>query len=240
VARRTSLVEVVTERLLERVVSGEFPEGVALPPEAVLAQESGASRLTVREAVKVLASQGVLQPVQGRGTYVSPADRWTSVEALVRLHRGDAAYAIEQLVEVRTMIEVGAAELFARHGTEEDLTAMAEDLDRMRAAHAAGAVDDFVTADISFHDRVLQGCGNPFVRATFRPISRALHDARLRTSEVPVIREHALAEHESILTALRDRSAPAAGDAMRSHLDQTRDDAHQYLTSPAGDAGPTT
>lgn len=230
-ARRASLVEVVTERLLERIVSGEFGEGSALPPEAELATQCGASRLTVREAVKVLAAQGVLRPVQGRGTYVGPVDDWTSVEALVRLTPGGAAAAIEQLVEVRTMIEIGAAELFARHRTEDALVGMAENLAAMRAAHAAGDVETFVTADFGFHDRILAGCGNPFVRATVRPIARALHEARVRTSAVPDIREHAIAEHGGILAALRDGSPEAAGAAMRSHLLQTRDDARHFLGS---------
>lgn len=121
---------------VERIGSGEFAEGSALPPEALLAEQVGASRLTVREAVKVLASQHVLRPVQGRGTYVNPVDRWTSLEAIIRVQRGDGVKAIAQLVEVRAMIEVGAAELFAGRVTDPELTAMDADLDKMRAAHA--------------------------------------------------------------------------------------------------------
>lgn len=228
---RTSLVETVTERLLERIVSGEFAEGAALPPEGVLAEQSGASRLTVREAVKVLASQQVLRPVQGRGTYVNPVDRWTSLEAIVRVQRGDAVKAIAQLVEVRAMIEVGAAELFASRNTDGELDAMAGDLDRMQAAHDRTDVDAFVAADMAFHNRILEGCGNPFVPATFLPIARALQDARHRTSEVAQIREHAILEHGNIIKALRSGSAEQAGASMRAHLIQTRDDARRYLSS---------
>lgn len=227
---RTSLVETVTERLLERIVSGEFAEGDAMPPEAILAEQSGASRLTVREAVKVLASQDVLRPVQGRGTFVNPADRWTSLEALIRIQRGDARKAIAQLVEVRAMLEVGAAELFASRSTDEELDAMDADLAKMRAAHAGADVDAFVAADLTFHNRVIEGCGNPFVPAAFRPIAQALQSARYRTSEVREIREHAIAEHGNIVEALRTGSPSAAGKAMRSHLIQTRDDARQYLS----------
>ena len=232
---RTSLVETVTERLLERVVAGEFPEGVALPPETELAEQCGASRLTVREAVKVLASQNVLRPVQGRGTYVNSADKWTSLEALIRVQRGDASKAIAQLVEVRAMIEVGAAELFASRSTDEELDAMDADLEKMRAAHARTDVDAFVAADLTFHNRVLEGCGNPFVPAAFRPIAKTLQSARYRTSEVGEIRKHAIVEHGNIVEALRTGSASAAGAAMRAHLIQTRDDARQYLSvSPDG------
>ncbi|HKX66603.1 MAG TPA: FadR/GntR family transcriptional regulator [Intrasporangium sp.] len=227
-----SLVDTVTDTLLERIVSGEFSGGRALPPEDLLAEQSGASRLTVREAVKVLASQNVLRPVQGRGTFVNPAERWTSLDAIVRVQRGDATKAIAQLVEVRAMIEVGAAELFASRATDPELRAMAADLESMRTAHAESDVHAFVAADMSFHNGILDGCGNPFVPATFLPISRALQDARYRTSEVAVIREHALVEHGNILDALGTGSAQAAGAAMRSHLIQTRDDAREHLGTP--------
>jgi GntR family transcriptional repressor for pyruvate dehydrogenase complex len=69
------------------------------------------------------------------------------------------------------------------------------------------------------------------VPATFRPISRALQNARYRTSEVRQIREHAIVEHANIINALTTGSPADAGAAMRSHLNQTRDDARQYLRS---------
>lgn len=228
---RTSLVETVTERLLDRVVSGEFADDQVLPAETQLAEQSGASRLTVREAVKVLAAQNVLRPVQGRGTFVNPVSRWTSLDALVRVQSGDASVAIAQLVEVRAMIEVGAVELFAGRSTDDDVTELAADLDRMREAHARTDVDAFVEADMAFHDQILNGCGNPFVPATFGPISRALREARYRTSEVHDIREHAIVHHGNIVTALRTGSPADAGSAMRAHLIQTRDDARHYLSS---------
>jgi DNA-binding FadR family transcriptional regulator len=228
---RTSLVESVIERVLDRIVSGEFPEGAALPPEDQLAEQSGASRLTTREAVKTLASQGVLRSVQGRGTFVNPIQNWTAVAAVARMQRGAAADVIAQLVEVRAMIEVGAAELFAEHGDQHALEAMEEDLQHMRIAHQHADVGAFVTADLDFHNRILTGCGNPFVPATFLPISRVLREARVQTSSVATIRENAIREHAGVLDALRSRSAPAAGAAMRSHLSQTQRDAHRHLSS---------
>lgn len=226
---RASLVEVVTDRLLDRVVSGEFPPESALPGESELALQCGASRLTVREAVKVLAAQQVLRSVQGRGTYVNPVRRWISLDALIRVGGANAHEAMIQLIEVRSMIEVGAAELFAPRCRPEDLEAMEADVEEMREGHANTDVPRFVDADMNFHGRILEGCGNPFVPATFGPISRALHDAREATSSVPEIRVHAIAEHGHILTALRSGSPRAAAAAMRAHLDQTTNDAIRYL-----------
>jgi DNA-binding FadR family transcriptional regulator len=226
---RASLVDVVVDRLVDRIASGEFPPGTALPAEDELAAQSGASRLTVREAVKVLAAQQVLRPVQGRGTYVNPVDRWIALDAIMRLRGSTFRTSMIQLIEVRSMIEVGAAELFAPRCSPETLDLMAADLERMRAGHARTDVTMFVDGDIAFHRRILEGCGNPFVPATFGPIQRALHLARVQTSSVSEIRRHAIAEHEKVLTALQTGSSQAVGAAMRSHLDQTTRDALQYL-----------
>jgi len=228
-ANKTSLVDAVTSQLLDAIVHGEFPEESRLPPESELARRFDVSRLTVRESVKALASQQLLRSVQGMGTYVEPASRWTSLDALVRVRSGDAVEAIAQLVEVRTMIEVGAAELFARRVTDAALAQMAEDLEGMKTAHAGADVPAFVTADMAFHGRILTGCGNPFVPATFTPISKALTDGRSQTSGVRQIRENAIVKHGLILTALETGSPQAAGAAMRDHLMQTRDDAKKYL-----------
>lgn len=226
---RASLVEVVTDLLLERIVSGEFPPGAALPAEGELAAQSGASRLTVREAVKVLSAQQVLKTVQGRGTYVNPVRRWISLEALVRVRGGDVVETMVQLIEVRSMIEVGAAELFAPRCRPEDLELMESDLEEMRTADATTDVSAFVGADMRFHSRILEGCANPFVPATFGPISQALHAAREQTSSVPEIRTHAITEHRNIIAALRSGSPRAAAAAMRAHLDQTTNDALLHL-----------
>lgn len=218
--------------LLDRIVSGEFPaDGVhALPAEGVLAEEFEVSRLTVREAVKVLVSQRVLNRVQGRGTYVNPVSSWTSLDALVRARTGDASGAIAQLVEVRAMLEIGAVELLAGRGAEDVIPLLEADLRKMVEAHERGDVPGFVRADLDFHERILEGCGNPFVPAAFAPISEALRDARKRTSSLAVIREHAMAEHGNIVDALRTGSVRAASEAMRAHLIQTRDDAMEHLS----------
>lgn len=229
--RETSRVDAIIRQLIDRIVSGEFAQDSTLPSEERLAEQSGVSRLTVREAVKVLTSQNVLRSVQGKGTYVTPADQWVSLDALIRLRHGEAAEAIAQLTEVRAMIEIGAAELFAPLADDDTLGTMHQDLDRMKSAHLAIDVADFVHADMDFHNRILTGCGNPFVAATFSPISDALREARTHTSSIRVIREHAIAEHTQVLRALSTRSAQDSSAAMRSHLIQTRDDARKYLSN---------
>lgn len=229
-----SRVDEVVEYILAAIESGRFAVGGRLPAEDELARQAGASRLTVREAVRVLAAQRVLNAVQGRGTFVNPVERWISIDALMRLNPAGPMDVLLQLVEVRGYLEIGAAEHFARVVTDAQLAQLRRHLDDMVAAHQATDVPAMIAADLAFHQVILDGCDNPFIAATMQPLSRALREARRETSAVPQMREHAIEQHRLVLDALRRRDPVAARKAMRSHMRQTADDTRTYFRKPEG------
>ncbi|MFT4217355.1 MAG: FadR/GntR family transcriptional regulator [Micropruina sp.] len=233
-----SRVEEIVEFILAAIETGRFAIGGRLPGEDELAEQAGASRLTVREAVKTLAAQRVLNAVQGRGTFVNPVEKWISIEALMRVNRGSPMDVLLQLVEVRGYIEIGAAEHFARVVTDEQLAQLRAHLDEMIAAHAVTDVPRVIAADLAFHQLILDGCDNPFIAATMQPLGRALVEGRRETSAVPQMREHAIHEHGNVLAALERRDPPAARKAMRSHMRQTAADTRTYFR-PAEEPTPT-
>lgn len=222
---RESLVDQVRDVILDAVASGRYPVGSQLPPEDALAREVGASRLTTREAVKVLAAQRVLRSVHGRGTFVNEVSQWVAIDALMRLQPARTGEVLRQLFEVRSLLEVGAARLFAPVATRDDLATMRHHLDVMRAAHEEGDSARMTAADLAFHAVILEGCANPFVSAALQPISRALVDARRETSKLPRMRQHAIDEHERVLLALAGGDPDAAAAAMAAHMRQTIEDA---------------
>ena len=220
---RTALAEDVAGHLLHDITEGVYPPGSRLPPEPVLAEESGVSRLTLREAVKSLGRRGVVRVEQGRGTFVNPTSDWLPLDpqllaTLVRRDRGLAS----QLTEVRGIVEVGAAALAARRRTAVDLGRMRTALDAAEAARGVGDVSAFSAADLSFHEAVLGSVGNHFVPALLVPIDSALREIRLQTSEDARASERALVMHRRVFEAIRRRSSKAASDAMRQHLNETR------------------
>lgn len=226
---RASRVDEVIESLLSVIESGRYAPGSRLPAEEELAVETGASRLTVREAVRVLAAQRVLDVRQGRGTFVNPVDKWTSIEALMRVQQANPLEVLVQLFQVRGFIEIGAAELFATRVTDEQLDVLRGQLADMQTAHAEVDVARMVAADLAFHQTILDGCGNPFIAATMLPLARPLVEARRETSKLPQMREHAIEEHGKILAALVERDRVAARKAMRSHMRQTQDDTRVFF-----------
>ena len=218
-------VDEAVERLVARIVAGEFDER-PLPREQDLAQEVQVSRLTLREAVKVLKTKGVLRVEQGRGTFANPVSRWDSVDLVARAAgaTGDGRRTAEQLVEVRRFIETAATGLFAAAHSPDDLAGLRRCVERMRRADTDSDVAEFVEADLEFHQIILDGCGNPFVGVLFRPIDDLLRAARWETSSKPRVRTRAIAKHEQILAALSSGTREQAEAAMLAHIEQTRED----------------
>ena len=228
---RKSLVGVVADELLDRIIGGEFPPGTAVPGELELSARHEVSRMTVREAMKTLEAQHILSVERGRGTFVNPLSRWASLEAVLRAAsegRDDAAAAV-QLIELRRMLETGACELAAGRISDPDLTALSGQLESMRVAHERHDVAAFVAADLAFHDLILRAAENVFVAVLFAPLHRVLERRRTQTSEVREIQAHAISHHEKIVEALSTRDPRRARDAMDAHMQQTLDDLKAYV-----------
>jgi GntR family transcriptional regulator, transcriptional repressor for pyruvate dehydrogenase complex len=228
-----SLSDDLAEQLLSAIIDGRYPPDSALPPEAELAEQASVSRLTVREAVKHLRAQSVVRVVRGRGTFVNAPERWTALAPVVRVasqgSHGSSAALPESLIEARRLIENGAAELAAVRRTETHLAELREHLAAMREAAGAGDTEQFVQADIDFHDIVMRASGNLFVPLLFEPFGRMLLAGRRETSAVPEIRTNAIAHHEAVLAALESGSPEACRQAMNAHMNQTADDLRTHV-----------
>lgn len=227
---RSTLVDATADLLFDRIIAGDFDEG-ALPSQDALAVECAVSRLTVREAIKVLEQRGIVRVEHGVGTFVVPREQWHDLAAVARLHNFDpnGAEIAAQLIEVRRMIEIGAAEVCATRRGEQVLVALRDCLARMERAAEVGDVDAFVAADIDFHDAILAGTQNPFVAAIFDPMRQALQHGRTQTSRVERIRGNAIEQHRLVLAAIESGDREAARRAMTSHMDQTQHDLEHYV-----------
>jgi GntR family transcriptional repressor for pyruvate dehydrogenase complex len=228
---RQSLVSMVSDNLFERIIAGEFAPDAALPGELELTAHHDVSRLTVREAIKTLEAQSVVRIERGRGTFVNPVNRWESMDMVLRaaMGAGDNAQASIQLIEVRRMLETGAAELAATRITASELDSLQRHLTSMQESHDTADLARFVEADLAFHNVILHASGNVFLAVMFEPLSRVIAARRKETSRVPEIQAHAIREHAEIITALASGGAESARLAMDSHMVQTMRDLKTYV-----------
>lgn len=232
-------LENLTQDLTTRIVSGEYSPGTRLPTELQLQQQWGVSRSVVREAMKVLASQGLVCIEQGRGTFVSHSDTASLTKQItlaLRRPRGDntaaAAESVDEwaaLLDVRRVLEVAVAERAARHAGDTHIQAMQAAIEEMRARPAQPV--GYVDADLAFHHALAEATGNPLWSA----LLDSLNDLLRRYREVSFNgRDSALIaarQHQKILDAVLARDAEAAAMEMREHLKRSEQDLNKGRSS---------
>lgn len=212
---QTSLTSRVVDHMTTLITDGVWSPGTYLAPEGSLAQEFGVSRTVIRECVRVLASRGMLDVRQGRGTLVvSPTD-WNVTESLALLVRADRASLYEWL-EVRTMMEMECAHLAAQRATHEDRLALRTALERVEQAN-----DDPVSycdADIDLHLAIARAAHNSALVRLLHPVVQPLREQLKESSSLPLARTAATHEHRAIVERIIDGDPSGARAAMEAHL----------------------
>jgi DNA-binding FadR family transcriptional regulator len=223
---------VLADRLRELILARGAPEGMALPTERELMAQSGLSRASVREALRVLETEGLIQTKSGRngGSMVrrpGPEGVSRSIDLFVRSH----GVRFEAVLEVREAIEPAAARLAALHSTEADLEAIVAAQLRLEAAEE---VADFVRANLDWHLAVVKASHNEILVACFtamtQPIYAATEYRSLNTTEV---RRKVVRVHQQIGAAITARDADAAFRRMQRHVSAYAVQARKIASAPA-------
>jgi GntR family transcriptional regulator, transcriptional repressor for pyruvate dehydrogenase complex len=226
---RTSVVESVIEQL-EALIFGSFEPGETLPSEGKLAEALGVSRLTVREATRTLEARGLLEISQGRRPTVSAPNGGLVGDFFKIAIRRDPR-AMLDLIEVRRALEVHIASLAARRATKGDIADMEMSIAAMRTGEDES--EAFHAADVRFHENLARASGNRLLVFLIEAFAEPLRESRLRSFAGHQARgggiEDVIQQHQTILEAVKLRSAKAAAEAMRYHLEQTERDLRELL-----------
>lgn len=220
--RGPSLHGQVVQQLGGRIGAGTYPPGGLLPNEEVLGAELGVSRTALREAIKVLAAKGLVESRPRVGTRVRERRLWNHLDPDVlawRCAQGPDPELLEQLTEMREIIEPAAAQLAARHRSEAQLVELEQAFADMGAARRIG---QWVEADVRFHRAILGATGNALLMPLAALISSALeallHLSARRADDFRV----ALPDHARVAHAIRAQDTQQAGQAMVLLLADTR------------------
>ncbi|SHF83877.1 FadR/GntR family transcriptional regulator [Devosia limi] len=210
----------------EKIVSGAFPPDTPLPVEADLANETGVGRSVLREAIKVLASKGMVSARPRIGTVILPREQWNlfDQDVLNWLLKTDAVTPelVRDILVARKIIEPEAARLAARHATDADKQAITSIYQAMVAAvdDPAAAVD----ADIRFHTAIL-GASHNMILTAFSPAITAILSAFFQISiQNPEVFPSNLAAHGKVAEHIAAGDQDAAYEAMHAVLAATEHD----------------
>ncbi|MEV5486195.1 MULTISPECIES: FadR/GntR family transcriptional regulator [Streptomyces] len=215
---RSALADQVIAQLRAQITSGEWPVGSRIPTEPELVEQLGVARNTVREAVRALAHNGLLDIRQGSGTYVVATSELAGV-----MHRRFAAAEPGHVAELRSALEASAARLAARRRTEADLRQIDGLLERREAAWESGATEAFVEADATFHLAIVAASHNEVLAEVYADLGGVLRD-HLRADVGAELRPEAHMDHSRLVEAIR------AGDGDRAAAEAS---VHPFGCRPA-------
>ena len=210
--------DVLAHELRERILEGEFVEGIGLPAERELVSQTGMSRTTVREALRILEVQGLIRIKAGRtgGAFVQQPGEDVMASTVGLLVRGQRI-RLSALLETREALEPYCARLAALNRDDEDLA----ELERLNADITDRGADlaAFLDANVEWHIAVARAGRNELLTGVMVGLSRAIRtatddadfvDERVRTTAV-----HA---HDGVMSAIRDHDGDAAFRRMSRHL----------------------
>ena len=206
---RRKVYEQIAEQLLAQIGSGRLRPGEPLPPERELTESFGVGRSSIREALRMLESQGVISANGGSFAVADVANPLNSSFRL--LFTLDERAGMHDLFELRRILDCEAAALAAERFGEQHLREMDTAIAEMDASLAAdGSGDRFIDADLRFHLAVAEATGNRLLLHSMQAVRDVVRRALMTVFVIPRSPERAVVEHRAI------RAAIAAGDPARA------------------------
>jgi GntR family transcriptional repressor for pyruvate dehydrogenase complex len=217
---RRKTYELVADRLTEEISSRTLSEGDLLPPERELVASFGVGRSSVREALRMLESRGLIES-RGNGTFAVAPLRNPLNHGLHLLLASDEADTAE-LFEVRRILEGETAALAATRRTQSDLRRMASAV----AAMEEGLADEatFIDADLRFHLTLAEATRNRVVTHLMHAIRELLHRSLSSAYHIPGSPERAIELHRLILEAIQEKHPEEARQRMQEHVSRVERD----------------
>ena len=208
------LIEEIARVLREQIVEGAMAPGTRLSEREVGAR-LGVSRTPLREALRLLAGEKLVEVSPRRGARVAPLD--------TRL--------VEEVFPVMACLERLAVDFACRRLDESALAELEDQLGRMKSARERRDKRRFFAASHEFHEAILLAAGNATLHEQHRQLSGQVRRARFLSLATDEEWNEALREHAQILAALRTRNGAAAVEAVARHLDTRKSRTLRELAS---------
>ena len=199
------LRDMVFDVLMSAIMQGQLSPGERLL-EVQLADEMGVSRTPVREAIRRLELEGFVVMVPRKGAYVA----------------GLSINDVEEVYEIRTVLETLAVRLAAQRMQPADYAQLDDLSEKMRATWQEGNVDNWVSLDASFHELLYKFSRNERLVDMMNNIMEQLSRYRIISLANVEVRHNSLSEHQELIEALKRRDSEAAATAVAMHIENTK------------------
>jgi len=215
--------QLLSDALRARIITGELKPGEKLPVEPDLSTQYGVSRSTVREALRLLASQNPIITTRGVAggsfvAYPNPQQVAGYLEASLRLLSQARSLTIGQIAEARDLLEVPAAGLAAQRRSEQQLL----DLKGTLFDRGQTSLADAIASSKMFHAALVRATGSPIVEMLSQPVFEIVYDHVLEWEAPAGFWARIAGDHEAIFDAVEAQDPTSAREAIREHLRKLR------------------
>lgn len=206
------LTDLTADRLLNMLLTEpEYGPGSRLPGEQQLCAMFGVSRTTLREAVRSLVTQGLLEVRRGSGTFVLDRPQGVGLHSLERVH-----VRLRDLFEIRLMVEPEAARLACIRGTDRELRQIVERAKEVERAIVAG--EDFAAQDEDFHLAIMSATHNPLMEQLVPITHSALHESWEALDIAALLAQSTISDNALLVDFFTRRDGAGASFAMAAHI----------------------
>jgi GntR family transcriptional repressor for pyruvate dehydrogenase complex len=210
----STVVNSVVEKLRQALARGQWRSGDMLPGQRELAEQLGISRPSLREAVTVLETLGLVRALPGKGVLVldaEPAPQDPTTEST-------AAASLADVLELRYTLEPFIVGLVAQSANNQDIGQLRLTLMDMREALEADDSEAGVKAYIAFHEALFALTTNPIFQSVVQQTGNALKQSASMLRNSPEHLAARLKENEAVVRAIRERNSAQASAQMRQHI----------------------
>ena len=221
----------IAEQIRSSILAGEFSPGDKLPPERELVEMFGVSRPSVREALNILTSSGLVMSYQGGGTIVRSLVEISTGNPLSELIKGEQARALD-VIEVRKCMEAWTSYYAAQRALPEDLRKLEQIVGEMERNLVGMKLSQDL--DANFHVIIAQATHNVVWLHLMQSIFDAMKEFQRGVWRAVYLTEedhrNLFLHHRAVFEAIRDRDAERARDAMLTHLTFAEQRSSAYVT----------
>lgn len=222
---KQELSAAAANKLSEMIISKGLKPGDRLPSESELGKLFGVSRSTIREAVKLLIAENVVEIRRGKGTYVT---KQTGVaKDPLGLEFANQTSLLNNLMETRMMIEPQIAFLAAQRATQENIKKLDDIIRKMQ--EAGSGKSNHAPYDVAFHTAVAECTQNDVLYRILPIICESIQKGYYKTVGVPGSYERSIESHIKIYQAIVHKDSQTAKNETEKHLKQTQEDFNIFL-----------
>lgn len=217
IIRKERISDQIKSILKQAILDGHFKPGDKFPPEVEIAQKYNVSKVSAREALRELETEGLIQKKRGifGGSFVAEPGSEKMVDVVINsfLFGGITA---KDLSEFRRVLEPGLAKLAAERRTGEDLAAMELCIQETILSIEAGHPDQ--TKALSFHRLIADACHNPFISALMEALVSVFQQVLAKSPDLESAKKD-ITYNRLFYQCIRERDGQKAEDVMAEHFD---------------------